>query len=107
MKTKLLALALAISAAACTPTADEVSSKKAEPVQQQGETRQSWAMPSDGRFKLARVQDFQDNAAYNNYRSVYLLIDTETGKEFVGISGVGISELGSHRSGKTSATDER
>jgi hypothetical protein len=107
MKTVILASALAILVSACGQTGDEVSPRKAQAIQQKDELRKSWAMPSEGRFKLERVQDFQDNAAYNNYRSVYLLVDTETGKEYVGISGVGISEVGSHRSGKSSSTDER
>lgn len=59
------------------------------------------------RFILEKVQKFKDYSAYNNHRDVYILTDTETNKTYVGISGVGISELGSHSSGKTSTPDER
>ena len=62
---------------------------------------------SDGRFKVERVQTFDDGSAYSNSRAVYVITDTKTGQEFVGVSGVGIAELGSHRSGKASVSDER
>ena len=60
-----------------------------------------------GRFKVERVGVFADGLAYDNKRGIYVITDTTTGQEFVGISGVGISELGSHQSGKTSVSDER
>lgn len=64
-----------------------------------------------GRFAVQRVGVFSDDLAYGNRRGIYLITDSETGAQFVGVSGVGISELGSHttRSGKTTVTvdDER
>lgn len=60
-----------------------------------------------GRFDLKKIQTFSDTDSYNYKRSVYILIDKETGKEFVGVSGVGISELSTHTSGKTTIEDER
>ncbi|MDK4687856.1 hypothetical protein [Kingella negevensis] len=38
----------------------------------------------------------QQRTAYGNKRGVYVIKDSDTGREFVGISGVGIAELGSH-----------
>lgn len=48
------------------------------------------------RFQVVRVSTFEDRLAYGNTRGVYILRDLQTGKEYVGVSGVGISELGSH-----------
>lgn len=60
-----------------------------------------------GRFKVELVGIFRDTMAYDGRRGIYLLQDSQTGKEYFGISGVGISELGSHSSGKTTISDER
>lgn len=59
------------------------------------------------RFTVARVGVFRDDLAYGYNRGIYVIVDTKTGQEFVGVSGIGISELGSHSSGKTTAGDER
>ncbi len=48
-----------------------------------------------GRFKLALQGSVNDPDAYGQKRGVYILTDTATGKEYVGVSGIGISELGS------------
>ena len=58
-------------------------------------------------FRLEKVQSFNDDDAYGNVRSVYILKDLETGKEYIGVSGIGISERGSHLSGKVRVSDER
>lgn len=58
-------------------------------------------------LEISRVGMFQDVSAYNSRRSVYRVRDTKTGKEYIGISGVGISEMWSHSSGKTQVGDER
>lgn len=60
-----------------------------------------------GRFELRRVQTVADGLAYDNERGIYLLIDRETGREYVGVSGIGIAELGRHQVGKGSIEDER
>lgn len=62
---------------------------------------------SNGRFKVERVGVFFDNLAYDDKRGIYVITDTETNQEFVGVSGIGISELASHQSGKTRSSDER
>lgn len=64
-----------------------------------------------GRFNVTLVAKFYDSLAYDEQRGIYLITDKKTGKEMVGISGVGISELGSHseRNGDhtTTVADER
>lgn len=58
-------------------------------------------------FLLIKKQTFYDESAYGNVRNVYILKDKVTGKEYIGVSGIGISERGSHSAGKTSVSDER
>ena len=78
-------------------TRPEVVSMKTPP---KSETR--------GRFQVERVGTFSDSLAYNNERGIYVVKDTQTGEEYVGVSGVGISVIGRHGCGKgCSAADER
>lgn len=65
------------------------------------------AVATIDRFQVQVVGTFPDDLAYQKYRSIYVLIDKNTGQQFVGISGVGIAELGSHKAGRSSAPDER
>lgn len=64
-----------------------------------------------GRIEVTLIGGFKDHTAYNDRRAVFLFKDSETGQEWIGVSGVGISEVGSHTSscGKTTCTrrDER
>lgn len=62
---------------------------------------------SGNRFKVELVGTFKDRLAYDGRRGVYIITDTQTGQELVGLSGIGISELGSHSSGKARHSDER
>jgi hypothetical protein len=48
------------------------------------------------RFAVARVGTFRDDLAYNDVRGIYIIRDLRTKREFIGVSGIGISELGSH-----------
>ncbi|MDH0348122.1 hypothetical protein [Aeromonas dhakensis] len=64
------------------------------------------AFPNN-RFKVERVGLFKDDLAYDGRRGIYIITDTQTGQELVGLSGIGISELGSHKSGKAHHSDER
>lgn len=64
-------------------------------------------VPPKLRFDLKKVQTFYDSDAYYGVRNVYVLTDSETGKEFVGVSGIGITELGSHINSKNTYQDER
>lgn len=59
------------------------------------------------RFTVTRQMTFVDELAYGSARAVYVLRDNETGREWVGISGIGISELGDHQAGKSRTRDER
>ena len=63
------------------------------------------------RFQVDRVASFEDRLAYEDVRGIYIIRDLQSGKEYVGVSGVGISEIGSHlrSSGKYSHAiqDER
>ncbi|KMV67779.1 hypothetical protein WB66_11035 [bacteria symbiont BFo1 of Frankliniella occidentalis] len=63
------------------------------------------------RITVTKLSEFKDDLAYNDWRGVYLVKDKQTGKEWVGISGIGISEVGSHSQmvGKvmTQKADER
>ena len=58
-------------------------------------------------FVLIKKQTFYDESAYGNVRNVYVLKDRVNGKEYVGVSGIGISERGSHTAGKSTIQDER
>lgn len=57
-------------------------------------------IPAPPRFKLTLVQQVEDPLAYYDRRGVYILEDTTTGQQFIGISGVGITELGRQYCGK-------
>ncbi|ELC6281954.1 hypothetical protein RJO52_000684 [Enterobacter hormaechei] len=48
------------------------------------------------RIKVTKMSEFRDGLAYDNWRGVYLIQDKQTGREYIGISGIGISEVGSH-----------
>ncbi|MGY2441371.1 hypothetical protein [Pseudomonas sp. SDO52101_S400] len=96
MKTLIALLAL-LAIAGCEPTEDSIQRSKAEPI----------TYKSSGRFKVDRVGVFYDALSYNEKRGIYVITDTETNQEFVGVSGVGISELAAHQVGKTRRSDER
>lgn len=60
------------------------------------------------RITVTRVKVIADSLAYGGQRGVYLIKDNETGEEFIGVSGVGVSTLGSHSCGKgCTQRDER
>jgi hypothetical protein len=94
---KLSALALVAGSAlwlsGCAPEAD-TSMAKVRPQQA-------------SRFAVERVGVFEDDLAYGNRRGIYVITDKTTGREYIGVSGVGVSELGSHQAGKTRVSDER
>lgn len=93
---------IAFTLAACTAKAPDMPTT--------GELKQytaNAAQPAPARFRVQMVASFVDKLAYGDVRGVYVITDTTTGQEFVGISGIGISELGSHQSGKVRVGDER
>lgn len=55
-------------------------------------TQKMTDMISD-RFEVHLVGTFHDGLAYDNRRGIYLILDHATGKEFLGLSGIGISEV--------------
>lgn len=59
------------------------------------------------RFDLKKVQTFEDSDAYGRVRNIYILVDNDSGKEYIGVSGIGIVEQGQHTSGKSTIKDER
>ncbi|TQN52817.1 hypothetical protein FLW98_26800 [Raoultella planticola] len=63
------------------------------------------------RIGVTKMSEFHDELAYGNWRGVYLIQDKQTGQEYIGISGIGISEVGAHSQmvGKVSQSvrDER
>lgn len=80
----------------CTPRPRPPDVQRADTATQEG-----------GRFRIRIEQTFSDRSAYQCERNVYVIEDTLTGCEYVGISGVGVSEIGSHLAGKGHRTDER
>lgn len=59
------------------------------------------------RISVELISTFPDSDAYNSVRKVYIIRDRETGREYFGVTGVGISEVGVHSNGKSSSTHER
>ncbi len=59
------------------------------------------------RISVVRIDIIKDRLAYNGERGVYLITDLKTGKEYIGISGVGIAETSEYRSGKNLHFEER
>ena len=95
---RIAVVAIAVALAGCGP----------EPTMGMGVTStvpNSWV--SNPRFSVSRVGVFKDDTAYDGRRGIYVVIDNKTGQEFVGVSGVGIAELGIHIVGKSSIPDER
>ncbi len=59
------------------------------------------------RIVVERIGVFGDSLAYGNCRGIYVIHDNQTGAEYIGISGIGISERAAHPTGKTVRADER
>lgn len=59
------------------------------------------------RVSVELISTFPDSEAYNSVRKVYIIRDNTTGREYFGVTGVGISEVGVQSNGKTSSTHER
>lgn len=59
------------------------------------------------RFEIIRESTFKDDLSYSGWRGIYLIYDKETKKQYLGVSGIGVSEIGSHLSGKARISDER
>lgn len=59
------------------------------------------------RLSIERIGVIEDDLAYSKRRGIYIITDKKTGKEFIGVSGIGISETSKHLAGKTPVSDER
>lgn len=78
------------------------------PMREQAVSPAPVGIETQARVEVTRIGVFADNLAYDGLRGVYLIKDSETGAEFIGISGVGISAIGHHGCGKGCTTkDER
>ena len=100
-RTLMILAALALTACVPAPAPDMAM-----------QSRQRMAAPaapvSDGdRVTVERIAVFKDDLAYGDRRGVYVIRDKATGREFIGVSGVGIAETGSHQIGKARVGDER
>lgn len=82
---KRLALLTAVLVAGCGPDATVVM--------------KDGTKTTNGSFVVERVAVFEDDTAYNKKRGIYL-ITAPDGQQWVGVSGIGISERGSHAAGK-------
>lgn len=58
-------------------------------------------------ISVVQVGIFKDELAYGHRRGVYRIKDQRTRKEYIGVSGIGISEVARHSNGKQSIEDER
>lgn len=70
-------------------------------VQQSWDNARNDSKAKVGRFEVTFVGKFSDYSSYYNYRGIYLFKDTETGKEYFGVAGIGISEMQMAHCGKT------
>lgn len=59
-------------------------------------------LQDQNRVQVTRIGVFEDDLSYNGLRGVYVIRDNKTDTEYIGISGVGIQELGK-RSGKSNS----
>lgn len=91
---------LTVGLAGCGPYPDI-------PMRQQSAAANAVALQEQQRIQVTRIGVFRDDLAYNRLRGVYSIKDAATGKEYIGISGIGIQETGSHSTGKASVPDER
>ncbi len=82
-----------------------------EPTMFQGRTGDASNSPmvvEDDRFKVERAAVFEDELAFNSKRAIYIVTDKKSERQYLGVSGIGITEIGSHNCGKNcTAQDER
>lgn len=76
----------------CSPTPDTPMAK-----QSPGEAAPSAAaIQSSPRIQVTRIGVIEDDIAYGERRGIYVIKDTKTDREYIGVSGVGITETGVH-----------
>lgn len=94
----LSGLSLVLSGCKPQPSETEIEMKKTYAESQPAESQN---------YIITRVGVFKDDLAYGDKRGIYEIVDNRTGKTYLGVSGIGICEVGSHKAGKTSVADER
>ena len=99
MNKYILMLFCALAACSCDVTQPNIEMKTAD-VKKAVSTQEN-------RVSVERIGVFKDNIAYYGTRGVYVIHDNETNTDFIGVSGVGISEVGRHILGKVSIEDEK
>lgn len=57
--------------------------------------------------KIVKTGVFWDDNAYEHKRCSYKITDLETGRTYLGVSGIGIVETGSHSDGETNHVSEK
>ena len=101
MKKLIAILSATLVVAIALPSCDQQPVKPVDPNAAPG------VFTSTGRITVTRIDMFRDSVAYGDLRGVYIIKDNLTGTEYIGISGVGIAEAGSHRVHRTDSADER
>ncbi len=79
-----------------SPTENDPAKIPVEKAYQELEKR--WKVESQGYFNAGSY--------YGNPREVLLITDTKTGATYLGITGVGISDISQHQSGKNTVHHE-
>lgn len=78
-----------------------------EMIKHEKKNQEQQSIQKQTRIEINQIGVFMDELAYNDMRGIYIIFDNKTGKEFIGISGIGISDIGSHTNGKATTSDER
>lgn len=61
---------------------------------------------AQARFKVIREQVVSDDIAAQGQRGVYVITDLQTGREYIGVSGVGVAETERIKRGKSSRDED-
>lgn len=69
---------------------DESSLKE---VRQYDLARESHELRNDSRFDMRVVDDFYDSNAHHPKRDIFIITDNKTHKQYLGVEGVGVTEL--------------
>lgn len=68
---------------------------------------QSEELNQETLYSVKRVGVFEDNLAYDGKRGIYEITNNQTNEKYMGVSGIGITEIRSHTRGKAVIIDER
>lgn len=108
MKTPALLLSTCLLAATATNDGCPAPPPEAPNIELTQGNAEALKDAHSSRFTIHREAKFDDAFAYGGKRAIYILTDTETGRQYVGVSGIGLGELGSHQvDDKNTVKDER